>query len=50
MIIAEDNKLNFIDQSMQYVMKVEQVKLMKQGYKAEFPPFFRDKEEAPSQH
>ena len=46
MVIAEGNKLNWIDQSMQYVMKAEQLKLRKQGYVAEFPPFFRDREEA----
>lgn len=46
MVIAEHNQLNWIDQSMQYLMKQEQIKLRKQGYHAEFPPFFRDKEES----
>ena len=43
MVITEDNKLNWIDQSMQYLMKQEQIKLRKQGFQAEFPPFFRDR-------
>lgn len=45
MIIAEDNRLNLIDQSLQYVLQTEQKKLRKQGFKVEFPPFFRERDE-----
>ena len=44
-VIAENNELNEVDQAMQYTMKVEQAKLRKRGYQAEFPPFFRVKSE-----
>lgn len=46
MIIAENNQLNLIDQSLQYVLKVEQRKLRKQGFRVEFPPFFRERDES----
>ena len=46
MIIAEDNRLNLIDQGLQYVLKEEQKKLGKQGFQVDFPPFFRDRDES----
>lgn len=49
MVIAENNKLNQIDQGIQYTMKQEQRKLRKQGFQAEFPPFFRDRDQSDSE-
>ena len=42
-IITENNELNLIDQGMEHVVKLEQEKLCKQGFKALFPAFFRDR-------
>ena len=44
MVIAENNQLNQVDLLMQQILKEEQEKLKIQGYRAEFPPFFRDKD------